>query len=150
MNDEIELYRYVTEGSFDAYMWQNIEIKARFIHQVLSGQTSVRTADDLEGGALTYAEIKAVASGNPAVMEKVKVDTEIRKLDQPGPLTSTSTHIRWQIRNLPETIAESHRTLCQRANGHHYPRRARGRGIFDVCGKQGILGQGRARRRPKL
>ena len=75
-------YRYVTEGSFDAYMWQTLETKARFIQQVMSGSTSVRTAEDLEGGALTYAEIKAIASGNPAVMEKVKVDTEIRKLDQ--------------------------------------------------------------------
>ncbi len=81
-NAEVEIHRYVTEGSFDAYMWQTLETKARFIQQVMSGQTSVRTAEDLEGGALTYAEIKAIASGNPAVMEKVKIDTEIRKLDQ--------------------------------------------------------------------
>jgi N12 class adenine-specific DNA methylase len=112
MNDEIEIHRYVTEGSFDAYMWQTLETKARFIQQVMSGQTSVRTADDLEGGALTYAEIKAIASGNPAVMEKVKIDTEIRKLDQLRAAHLNQQHnIRWQIRNLPETIAESHRTL---------------------------------------
>ena len=113
MNDEIEIHRYVTEGSFDAYMWQTLETKARFIQQVMSGQTSVRTADDLEGGALTYAEIKAIASGNPAVMEKVKVDTEIRKLDQLRAAHLNQQHnIRWQIRNLPETIAESHQTLA--------------------------------------
>ena len=76
------IFRYVTEGSFDAYMWQTLETKARFIQQVMNGSTSVRCAEDLDGGALTYAEIKAIASGNPAVMEKVKVDTEIRKLDQ--------------------------------------------------------------------
>ena len=113
MNDEVEIHRYVTEGSFDAYMWQTLETKARFIQQVMSGQTSVRTADDLEGGALTYAEIKAIASGNPAVMEKVKVDTEIRKLDQLRAAHLNQQHnIRWQIRNLPETIAEAHQTLA--------------------------------------
>jgi len=78
LNPEVRIYRYVTEGSFDAYMWQVLETKARFIQQVMSGQTSVRAAEDLEAGALTYAEIKAIASGNPAVMEKVKVDTEVR------------------------------------------------------------------------
>ena len=82
LNQEVRIFRYVTEGSFDAYMWQTLETKARFIQQVMSGSTSVRQAEDIEGGALTYAEIKAIASGNPAVMEKVKVDTEIRKLDQ--------------------------------------------------------------------
>ena len=113
LNDELELYRYVTEGSFDAYMWQTLETKARFIQQVMSGETSVRTADDLEGGALTYAEIKAIASGNPAVMEKVKVDTEIRKLDQLRAAHLNQQHnIRWQIRSLPERIAEADKTLA--------------------------------------
>jgi N12 class adenine-specific DNA methylase len=113
-NQEVEIHRYVTEGSFDAYMWQTLETKARFIQQVMSGQTSVRTADDLEGGALTYAEIKAIASGNPAVMEKVKVDTEIRKLDQLRAAHLNQQHnIRWQIRTLPERIAESDKTLAR-------------------------------------
>jgi len=113
MNREVEIHRYVTEGSFDAYMWQTLETKARFIQQVMSGQTSVRTADDLEGGALTYAEIKAIASGNPAVMEKVKVDTEIRKLDQLRAAHLNQQHnIRWQIRNLPDTIAQAQQTLA--------------------------------------
>jgi len=111
-NSEVEIHRYVTEGSFDAYMWQTLETKARFIQQVMTGQTSVRTADDLEGGALTYAEIKAIASGNPAVMEKVKVDTEIRKLDQLRAAHLNQQHnIRWQIRNLPEKIADADRNL---------------------------------------
>jgi N12 class adenine-specific DNA methylase len=81
-NSEISIYRYVTEGSFDAYMWQTLETKARFIQQVMSGDVTVREAEDLEGGALSFAEIKAIASGNPAVMEKVRIDTEVRKLDQ--------------------------------------------------------------------
>jgi hypothetical protein len=113
LNPEIEIYRYVTEGSFDAYMWQTLETKARFIQQVMSGQTSVRSAEDLESGALTYAEIKAIASGNPAVMEKVKVDTEIRKLDQLRSAHLNQQHsIRWQIRALPQQIAETAQTLA--------------------------------------
>ena len=80
-NKEVQIYRYVTEGSFDAYMWQTLETKARFIQQVMSGDVTIRQAEDLEGGALTYAEIKAIASGNPLVMEKVRIDTEVRKLD---------------------------------------------------------------------
>ena len=97
----------MTEGSFDAYMWQTLETKARFIQQVMNGQTSVRTAEDLDGGALTYAEIKAIASGNPAVMEKVKIDTEIRKLDQLRAAHLNQQHkIRLEIRSLPPEIRE--------------------------------------------
>jgi hypothetical protein len=113
LNDEVEIYRYVTEGSFDAYMWQTLETKARFIQQVMSGQTSVRTAEDFEGGALTYAEIKAIASGNPAVMEKVKIDTEVRKLDQLRSAHLNQQHgIRWELRDLPEKIDASRRNLA--------------------------------------
>ena len=66
---------------WDLHMWQTLETKARFIQQVMSGDVTVREAEDLESGALSFAEIKAMASGNPAVMEKVKIDTEVRKLD---------------------------------------------------------------------
>ena len=114
LNAEVEIYRYVTEGSFDAYMWQTLETKARFIQQVMSGQTSVRSAEDLEGGALTYAEIKAIASGNPAVMEKVEIDTEVRKLDQLRAAHLNQQHsIRWELRHLPGEIAETRQTLEQ-------------------------------------
>jgi N12 class adenine-specific DNA methylase len=104
-NGEVQIHRYVTEGSFDAYMWQVLETKARFINQVMNGSVTVRQAEDLEGGTLTYAEIKAIASGNPAVMEKVKVDTEIRKLDQLRASHINQQHnIRWQVKSLPEQI----------------------------------------------
>ena len=104
-NEAVEIHRYVTEGSFDAYMWQCLETKARFINQVMNGSVTVRQAEDLEGGALTYAEIKAIASGNPAVMEKVKVDTEVRKLAQLRASHMNQQHnIRWEVRNLPEQI----------------------------------------------
>ena len=58
-NPTVHIHRYVTEGSFDAYMWQCLETKARFINQVMNGSVTVRQAEDLEGGALTFAEIKA-------------------------------------------------------------------------------------------
>jgi hypothetical protein len=85
--------------------WQCLENKARFIQQVMNGSVSVRQVEDIEGGALTYAEIKAIASGNPAVMEKVKVDTEIRKLDQLRASHINQQHnIRGQVKSLPEHI----------------------------------------------
>ena len=112
LNSEVRIFRYVTEGSFDAYMWQTLETKARFIQQVMAGQTSVRAAEDLEASTLTYAEIKAIASGNPAVMEKVKVDTEVRKLDQLRSAHINQQHtIRMQLHRLPLDIAETQRNL---------------------------------------
>ena len=62
-------------------MWQTLETKQSFIQQVMCGNVTVREAEDLESGALSFAEIKAIASGNPLVMEKVRIDTEVRKLD---------------------------------------------------------------------
>jgi len=104
-NPEVQIHRYVTEGSFDAYMWQVLETKARFINQVMNGSVTVRQAEDLDSSALTFAEIKAIASGNPAVMEKVKVDTEIRKLDQLRSSHINQQHnIRWQVKSLPEQV----------------------------------------------
>ena len=112
-NKEVQIFRYVTEGSFDAYMWQTLETKAHFIQQVMRGETSVRSAEDLESGALTYAEIKAIASGNPAVVEKIKIDTEIRKLDQLRAVhANQQRHIRWEIRDLPRQIAEEKQHLA--------------------------------------
>lgn len=80
MFDEIELTRYVTEASFDAYIWQTLETKARFIDQIMSSTTGLRTVEDLAMGALTFAEIKAIASGNPLVLEKATIDAEVMKL----------------------------------------------------------------------
>ncbi|WP_126448408.1 DEAD/DEAH box helicase family protein [Sulfuricystis multivorans] len=80
LNEEVRIYRYVTEGSFDAYIWQTLETKARFIAQVMQGDTGMRSAEDVELAALSYAEVKALASGNPLVLEKAGVDTELAKL----------------------------------------------------------------------
>jgi len=74
------IYRYVSEGSFDAYMWQTLETKAKFIAQVMSGDMTIRRLEDLDSAALTYAEVKAIASGNPLVIEKAQVDAELMRL----------------------------------------------------------------------
>ena len=129
-NKEVQIYRYVTEGSFDAYMWQTLETKARFIQQVMRGETSVRAAEDLESGALTYAEIKAIASGNPAVVEKIKIDTEIRKLDQLRAVhANQQRHIRWEIRDLPRHIAEAKQHLAEIEADIAHQKRKRFRGV---------------------
>lgn len=77
--ESIELWRYVTEGSFDAYSWQLLDVKARFINQVMTADQGMRSVEDISMAALTYAEIKAIASGNPLVMEKAKVDLAVQK-----------------------------------------------------------------------
>ncbi len=79
-NSEVEIFRYVTEGSFDAYLWQTLETKARFIAQVMQGDKGIRALEDVELAALSYAEVKALASGNPMVIEKAGVDAEVAKL----------------------------------------------------------------------
>jgi hypothetical protein len=93
-NSTVWLYRYVTEGTFDAYMWQTLESKARFIAQIMTGNMTVRTADDIEGMVLTYAEVKALASGNPLVIEKFKVDTEVKRLQT---LQSQHRHEKYRM-----------------------------------------------------
>jgi N12 class adenine-specific DNA methylase len=79
-NKEVSIYRYVTEGSFDAYMWQALETKARFIGQVITGDNAARRADDIGGQELSYAEVKAIASGNPAVLTLAEADAELQRL----------------------------------------------------------------------
>jgi hypothetical protein len=76
---EVEIIRYVTEGSFDAYSWQTVLTKAKFIAQVMSGDKGIRSVEDVELATLTYAEVKALASGNPKIIEKAGVDAEIAK-----------------------------------------------------------------------
>ncbi len=79
-NKEVAIYRYVTEGSFDAFMWQALETKAKFIGQVISGENAARRADDIGGQELSYAEVKAIASGNPAVLTLAETDAELQRL----------------------------------------------------------------------
>lgn len=79
-NAEVAVYRYVTQGSFDAYLWQALETKAKFISQVMTGTCTVRRAEDIGGQELSYAEVKAIASGNPAVLTLAEADAELQRL----------------------------------------------------------------------
>jgi N12 class adenine-specific DNA methylase len=79
-NEEVAVYRYVTEKSFDSYMWQALETKARFISQVITGDNAARRAEDIGGQELSYAEVKAIASGNPAVLTLAEADAELQRL----------------------------------------------------------------------
>ena len=80
-NEEVEIYRYVTEGSFDAYSYQLIQTKATFINQIMANSNgSGRTAEDLDRDTLTYAEVKALASGNPLILDKFRIENELKQL----------------------------------------------------------------------
>ncbi len=94
-NAVVQIFRYVSEGSFDAYMWQTLETKAKFIAQVMSGDMTIRRLEDLDSAALTYAEVKAIASGNPLVIEKAQVDAELIRLTR---LRSAHAEEQYRIR----------------------------------------------------
>lgn len=80
MWSEVEIYSYLTSGSFDAYMAQLVETKAKFVEQVMSGETTIRTIEDISMRSLSYAEMKALASGNPMVLRKATIDAEVIRL----------------------------------------------------------------------
>jgi hypothetical protein len=105
-NTEVGIYRYVTEGSFDAYTWQALETKARFIAQVMTGESAARRAEDIGGEALSYAEVKAIASGNPAVLTLAEADAELQRLAILKKNHADEQFLaRRSLRILPETIA---------------------------------------------
>ena len=79
-NPEVDIYSYVTEGTFDAYLYQLVESKQKFISQIMTSKSPVRSAEDVDEQALSYAEIKALASGNPMIKEKMDLDIEVSKL----------------------------------------------------------------------
>ena len=79
-NEEVEVFRYVTENTFDAYLYQLVENKQRFISQIMTSKSPVRSAEDIDETALSYAEIKALATGNPHIKEKMDLDVEVARL----------------------------------------------------------------------
>jgi hypothetical protein len=113
-NPEVAIYRYVTEGSFDAYMWQALETKARFIGQIMAGDLALRRAEDIGGQELSYAEVKAIASGNPGVLTLAEADTELQRLAILKKNHTDEQYLtRRSLRSLPDTIAG----LSQRLTG---------------------------------
>ena len=79
-NQKVKIFRYVTENTFDSYMWQILENKQKFISQIMTSKSPVRACDDVDDTALTYAEIKALATGNPYIKEKMNLDIQVSKL----------------------------------------------------------------------
>ena len=79
-NKNVKIFRYVTESTFDSYLWQIIENKQRFISQIMTSKTPVRSADDVDEATLSYAEIKAIATGNPLIKEKMDIDVKLERL----------------------------------------------------------------------
>src|SRR5699024_11424071 len=80
MNDEVDIFRYVTEATFDAYIWQTVENKQKFISQIMTSKSPVRSCEDVDEAALSYAEIKALCAGNPKIKEKMDLDIDVAKL----------------------------------------------------------------------
>ncbi|MES2356608.1 MAG: DEAD/DEAH box helicase [Pseudomonadota bacterium] len=113
--DSVTVIRYVTAGSFDAYIWQTLETKARFIAQVMKGDQGIRSLEDVELATLSYAEVKALASGNPLIIEKAGVDAEVAKLST---LFTVWRNQRWtnesEVARLPKAIADQQRRLLKR------------------------------------
>ncbi|HKQ48589.1 MAG TPA: DEAD/DEAH box helicase family protein [Phycisphaerae bacterium] len=111
-NEEVAVYRYVTEGSFDAYMWQALETKARFIGQVITGDNAARRAEDVGGQELSYAEVKAIASGNPAVLTLAEADAELQRLALLKKNHVDEQYVaRRSVKDLPEKITRLNNRL---------------------------------------
>ena len=107
-NPEVEIYRYVTENTFDAYLYQLVENKQKFIAQIMTSKAPARIADDVDETALSYSEIKALATGNPLIIEKCNLDVEVAKLNV---LKANHLNQRFALENLvlrkyPAKIAE--------------------------------------------
>ena len=80
MNPEVHIFRYVTESTFDAYLWQTVENKQKFISQIMTSKSPVRSCDDIDETALSYAEIKALCAGDPRIKEKMDLDVDVARL----------------------------------------------------------------------
>jgi N12 class adenine-specific DNA methylase len=146
-NEEVAIYRYVTEGSFDAYMWQALETKARFISQVITGDNAARRADDIGGQELSYAEVKAIASGNPAVLTLAEADAELQRLNLLKKNHLDEQYLaRRSVRDLPASIASLSERLSKlstdeaTATAHAADRLTIGTRAYSRDDVQGALG----------
>lgn len=139
-NPEVEIFRYVTENTFDAYLYQLVENKQRFIAQIMTSKAPARIADDVDETALSYSEIKALATGNPLIIEKCNLDVEVSKLNM---LKANHLNQRFSLENLvlrkyPAKIAE----LREEINGYEkdvaiaaaHPKPAEGFAGMEVLG----------------
>lgn len=158
-NPEVEIFRYVTENTFDAYLYQLVESKQKFIAQIMTSKAPVRAAEDVDETALSYSEIKALATGNPLIIEKCNLDMEVSKLNM---LKASYLNQKYAMEDLvlrtyPEGIARlkeryaGYEKDIQLAEAHPKPlegfvgiqidgktimdKETAGRAILDVCTK---------------
>ena len=112
-NKKVYIYRYVTKNTFDAYMWQLIENKQKFISQIMTSKSPARTCNDVDETALSYAEVKALATGNPLIKEKMEIDVDVEKLKL---LKKSFQQAKWQMESeiksrYPVEIAQRTQTV---------------------------------------
>ena len=118
-NDKVKIFRYVTENTFDAYMWQILENKQKFISQIMTSKSPVRACEDVDDTALSYAEIKALATGNPYIKEKMDLDVQVSKLKllKGKPYQSDLPSGIGYCKEFPGTDQCIERTDCRDAGG---------------------------------
>ena len=122
-NKKVHIFRYVTESTFDSYMWQLIENKQKFISQIMTSKAPVRSCEDVDEASLSYAEVKALATGNPAVKEKMALDVDVAKLKL---LKANHMNNQYRLeddiaRNFPQQIAKLTETIdSYKADIAHY------------------------------
>ena len=158
-NEEVEIFRYVTEGTFDAYLYQLVENKQKFIAQIMTSKAPVRVADDVDETALSYSEIKALATGNPLIIEKCNLDIEVARLNMlkashlnqvyaleelvhrkyPAEITRLTERIAGYEKDveLAKAHPKAQEGFCgMEVEGKHYAEKEdAGKAIIDVCTK---------------
>ena len=109
-NPKVQIFRYITEGSFDAYSWQLLETKQRFISQLLSGSMMQRSSSDIDGTVLDYAEVKALAVGNPLIKKRVETANELEKyIALQGGVIANRERLRNELNAIPSQLADYRR-----------------------------------------
>ena len=116
MNDKVKIFRYVTEGTFDSYSWQLIENKQKFIGQIMTSKSPVRSCEDIDEAALSYAEVKALATGNPYIKEKMDLDIQVSKLKL---MKANHTSQRYRLEdNIAQHYPKQIATMKERIAGY--------------------------------
>ena len=114
-NHKVKIFRYVTEGTFDSYLWQIIEQKQRFIGQIMTSKSPVRSCEDVDEAALNYAEVKALATGNPYIKEKMDLDIQVSKLKL---MKANHTSQKYQLEdNIAKNYPHQIQTIKERIEG---------------------------------
>ncbi len=139
---EVRIFNYVTEGSFDGFIWQTLENKARFISQIMSGDVTARATGDVDDMVMTAAQVKAIASGNPRILERVSIEVELTRLSRLYTVWRNGRrNLKWELESLPERIREAD----QRVAGHEQAKATRDQnssdGAFTIKLKRELSGE---------